>query len=57
MAVHVVGRHVDALHPVAGDAGVARRAEQLRLLGRARQHAHERVLAATAPDDQDPRQR
>ena len=56
-AVDVLDRHSHALHPVARDPRVAGRAEQLRLAGRARQHAHERVLAASAPDYQDPRQR
>jgi hypothetical protein len=41
-----------ALDPVAGDAGVARRSEHLGLLGAPEQRADERVLAPSAADDQ-----
>ena len=38
---------------VRGDARVTRRAQQLRLLGRALQRAHDRVLAPARADDED----
>ena len=47
----VVGQ---ALHPVGGDAGVARRGEQVRGLGAAQQGADERVLAPATAHNEDP---
>ena len=44
--VDVLGGDVEALDPVARDAGVAGRGEQLGPLRAAQQRAHERVLAA-----------
>ena len=46
--------HRDVQHArVVGDARVARRAQQLRPLRRARQRAHDRVLAPARADDQN----
>ena len=43
-----------ALHPVGGDAGVARRGEDLGRLRAAQQRADERVLAPAAAHYEDP---
>ena len=48
----VVGGDVEQAG-VLRDAGVARRAQQLGLLRRAAERAHERVLAAAGADDED----
>ena len=49
----VVGRDVQG-PDLLGDPGVARRADQLGLLGRAQQRVHDRVLARARADDKNP---
>ena len=49
----VIGGDPPAARASACDAGVARRAQQLRLLRRARQRTHERVLTPARADDEN----
>ena len=51
--IDILGRDVDAPDPVARDAGVPGCGDDLRVLRAAEQCAHDRVLAAAAPDDED----
>jgi len=50
----VVGGHLEAADPVAGDAGVARSGQDLGRRRRAPQGTHERVLAPSPSDDEHP---